>query len=129
MKYTNQTAFETSARHLLKQNAVSIVLEPFPMCAFRGLEGNMCPIGCLIPDDKYKPNMEGKALRDLNISELDNVNIGLLSWLMIVHEAKPVHTWPDELKKVGEIFGLDTSFIIEAPSVRSSLPDTSKGLP
>lgn len=60
------------AAHLTQQRAQSLSPymlrdsgEPYPpSCSYRGEEGRMCAIGCLIDDAHYKSWMEGKAARD-----------------------------------------------------------------
>lgn len=34
-------------------------------CAYRGLNGTTCAVGCLIPDEMYDPIFENKGMRDL----------------------------------------------------------------
>lgn len=73
----DQELFETVARHLFAQgkqassldqeeydNAVQYSSEPpskddFTTCRYRTPEGLKCAIGCLIPDEMYKPAMDG----------------------------------------------------------------------
>lgn len=51
---------EQVATHLAKQQAASTAHNPrgSSYCAYRGENGTMCAIGCLIPDDQYDPAME-----------------------------------------------------------------------
>lgn len=44
--------------HLIKQHAQSISLESAG-CRYRGSNGTMCAVGCLIPDDVYADSLEG----------------------------------------------------------------------
>lgn len=53
---TNQEIFDRVYVHLLTQNAKS---EASIGCAYRGDNGRKCAIGCLIPDEVYKPDFEG----------------------------------------------------------------------
>ncbi len=50
--------FEKVALHLLRQGAKAQVTEG-GFCAYRGLGGRSCAIGCLIPDEKYTKAIEG----------------------------------------------------------------------
>lgn len=48
-------------QHLIQQKAraVQTHLNVADRCQYRTAEGLMCAAGCLIPDDKYRPSMEG----------------------------------------------------------------------
>lgn len=50
--------------HLAKQRAKSSELsdEGATFCAYRGKEGTMCAVGCLIPDELYSPDLERKGI-------------------------------------------------------------------
>ena len=46
-----QEVFDRVARHLLTQRRKSMIERSAgPVCAFRGVDGTKCAIGCLIPD-------------------------------------------------------------------------------
>lgn len=54
--------------HLTKQRARSVAVESFlaigqQRCKYRGANGRMCAVGCLIPDDKYDREMEGASVQ------------------------------------------------------------------
>lgn len=34
-------------------------------CAYRGENGAMCAVGCLIPDEMYTPHIEGNAIKSI----------------------------------------------------------------
>jgi hypothetical protein len=54
-----QEMFDRVVTHLLTQNARSShFLKTGEQCLYRGPEGRMCAIGCLIPDEIYNPEME-----------------------------------------------------------------------
>jgi len=62
----NQGIFDTVYRGLLAQKFASekYVSNEYTnttrsVCAFRGSDGRKCAIGWLIPDDRYKPELEG----------------------------------------------------------------------
>ena len=46
--------------HLIKQKAKSESNNG--SCKYRNANGNMCAVGCLIPDEVYSPELEGKAM-------------------------------------------------------------------
>lgn len=54
---TEREVFDKIKTHLLTQMSKSM-LDDGERCAYRGHNGRMCAIGCLIPDEDYKPIME-----------------------------------------------------------------------
>lgn len=70
----NQELFDRVKTHLLKQMKKSDG-ERFDTaeigCLYRTEDGLKCAIGCLIPDDKYDPIIEGFVL-DQNVFDTDN---------------------------------------------------------
>lgn len=57
---TLKQGFDIVKKHLLTQNKQSV--EEFSgKCRYRGGEGLKCAIGCLIPDDMYKPEFEDRG--------------------------------------------------------------------
>jgi hypothetical protein len=46
--------------HLIKQKAKSETNNG--TCKYSNINGNMCAVGCLIPDEVYSPELEGKAM-------------------------------------------------------------------
>lgn len=52
------------ADHLAKQRDKSSQLsdEGQTFCAYRGLKGSMCAVGCLIPDELYNTELERKGI-------------------------------------------------------------------
>jgi hypothetical protein len=58
-----QEVFDTVCRHLYAQGKPAIMNRPqdvHPSCAYRGDNGTMCAVGCLIPQDEYQPSYEAK---------------------------------------------------------------------
>lgn len=119
--YTKQTAFDTSARHLLTQNKKAKLSAI--ACAYRGEDGTKCGIGCLIPDDRYLPSMEGKTVMDLmlwgKVNDLfedpDHNIMFFLTDLQHVHDGSPVADWKAKLAEFGFLKGLDVSVLNEFP--------------
>ena len=61
-----QEIFDKVATHLIAQGKQSLGYGDIDghlaqACAYRGRGGTMCAVGCLIPDDEYKPEFEGKS--------------------------------------------------------------------
>ena len=55
---TAQEIFDKVAAHLLTQRKPSLLCGIG--CAYRGEGGLKCAAGCLIPDEEYSPEMEGR---------------------------------------------------------------------
>lgn len=62
---TNREIFDIVKNHLLAQNSQSLASSG--ICAYRGVHGAKCAIGCLIPDDIYDPIFEGMGVTDWNL--------------------------------------------------------------
>jgi hypothetical protein len=77
---------------------------------YRGLNGQMCAVGCLISDDQYDPAMEGASavqllqrFPSLGLSE----HSSLLLALQCVHDGTPPRYWETELTRVASEFNLE----------------------
>jgi len=58
-------------------------------CAYRGEEGLMCAVGCLIGDDEYTSGMEGRLVEDLTEDTLPDrlrPHVSMLQALQIFHD-------------------------------------------
>jgi len=119
-----QQIFDKSANHLLKQGAKS-KLEKGERCkntcAYRGENGLMCAVGCLIDDAYYDSSMEGDAVDDseevreaLEKSGIDFHSnapvLLLLSRLQWIHDDEDVDDWPYHLDKAADVFKLDKNY-------------------
>jgi hypothetical protein len=100
--------FKKSATHLLKQGKTSSISNLDGICAYRGEDGAMCAIGCLIDDSAYDFVIEGKsvdmpevemALRasGINFDDEDNLTFTLLHDLQYLHDETDPKFWLDEL--------------------------------
>jgi hypothetical protein len=80
---TDQEIFDTVAKHLLAQGERAITENG--ACAYRGVEGRKCAIGCLIPDEVYDPNMECTSLSigDLREARESDTKYGALFNVLI----------------------------------------------
>jgi hypothetical protein len=80
---TDQEVFDKVVTHLIAQGVPSqSVVEDaevdVPVCLYRGPEGAKCAVGCLIPDDIYHSDMEGKVVYTLGVhDERISVLLGL----------------------------------------------------
>ena len=82
---TIQEVFDHVAAHLIKQGKQSLTdkKEGYSYsgiygCAYRGVNGTSCAVGCLIPDDEYKVVIEGVSVIELlgekSVPTLDSLN-------------------------------------------------------
>ncbi len=94
---TLQQIFDAVATHLLSQPGPAMA--PAGTCRYRTSDGRMCAVGCLIPDDRYDPGIEGYTVLENqsvwdalppHIHEIRNVR-SLLSDLQSVHDSRANH--------------------------------------
>ena len=117
---TRQDIFETAARHLLTQGCKSwrilrLASKTQKEFAYRGDNGNMCPLGALISDEDYQESMEGQTVE----SSADIVlacggttfDIKFLDGLRHIHDAHLALNWRAELYLFGRKWELDTEFL------------------
>lgn len=110
-----QETYEKVRDHLLKQGKQSMTVDKRNRenCLYRGPNGLKCAIGCIIPDDLYRPEMEGKgaeseALADVRLAlgatSLDDVTF--LTDLQELHDECEPQAWPDRLTRFALEHGL-----------------------
>lgn len=106
-----QKIIQHVSNFLLAQNAKSEVPSQ-EYCAYRGSNGMMCAIGCLIPDSLYNERMESVAIISnpkLFTDVIDNIMIEygvpsereprlikLLRELQRIHDSCKVEMWKEE---------------------------------
>lgn len=111
-----QQIFDKTASHLLKQGTQS-VLEDSDTCAYRGQDGLMCAVGCLINEDAYNWSLEGtaiddspnvqRALRHSGIEfDTDGQVMLLLTRLQAIHDTKEESDWAASLGELANELGL-----------------------
>lgn len=61
---TAQEVFDKVVNHLYTQGRPA--KEDGKSCRYRGPNGTKCAVGCLIPDDEYRPIMEYKIVCSIN---------------------------------------------------------------
>ena len=88
---TTQQVFDKVATHLLKQGKRSMLeTRNEAICAYRGDQGVSCAVGCLIPDERYDPIIEGAGVSNARVQELlpemEHVAHDLLSSLQCMHD-------------------------------------------
>lgn len=57
---SKQETFDTVVAHLRKQGRAAV--SAAGACRYRSDEGDKCAVGCLIPDERYRPLFEGKRV-------------------------------------------------------------------
>ena len=111
-----QQIFDKTASHLLKQGVQSVLADVVNTCAYRGQGGSMCAVGCLINNDSYRRNLEGKpvtckkvqkALRNSGIEfDADGQVMRLLTMLQTMHDTKEESDWAASLSALANELGL-----------------------
>jgi hypothetical protein len=98
------SVFYTVRDHLLAQNRRAV--NDTGMCAYRGKDGTKCAVGCLILDDEYSTDMEGKPVKELwQMGMLPHrlvPYVGLLDRLQGIHDARLVRSWELQLRELEE---------------------------
>lgn len=102
---TKQQIFEKVCRHLARQAAPSVRHkpdDPEPDCLYRGPKGLRCAVGCLIPDNLYRPTMEGYNVSDLAKfhPELPHLrrHTNILTKMQYIHDSQKPDQWPAALE-------------------------------
>jgi hypothetical protein len=105
-KTTRQELFDYIATFLLKQGRGSLIADSKnvsvtikgPACAYRGDNGTMCAVGCIMPDDVYRPDLEGSGLIAILAKNMGpwftavSVHETLLRSLQGAHDNAAVHS-------------------------------------
>ena len=114
-----QEIFDEVATHLLTQNAKSVRHLPGLLieCAYRGLNGMKCAIGCLIPDEQYHPGLENKtpitkevhAALGFAYSPTYSVLGNRLLTLQKIHDKHEPSEWLAELEAFAQTHGLSSA--------------------
>lgn len=130
---TLQETFDTVARHLLTQKERCAIPDPRNtdaiICQLRDPEGRKCAIGVLIPDELYRPEMEGKSVSALareykELAEVFEITIvpqagivdpreQLLDQLTEIHDSFMPELWASCLETTAREFNLDFGVIRE----------------
>lgn len=116
LRARKQEIFDKVAKHLLAQNRRSEMVaidrnsgKYFDRCSYRGIGGLECALGCLITDEAYRPELEGKsitykevqeALRESGLPVQQETVYHLLRDLQDVHDCFEPPSWPAALTEV-----------------------------
>lgn len=60
-----QEAFNTIINYFSREGAVLAIKDGLKSCLYRTESGNKCAVGCLIPDELYRPWMEAGRIENL----------------------------------------------------------------
>lgn len=78
--------------HLLQQETPSTMVNS-DSCRYRGHNGNMCAVGCLIPDENYSQSLEGRnviglkdQLHDLLAPEFKGMDLYIAILFQNLHD-------------------------------------------
>jgi len=95
----NQAVFDAVRTHFTKPGARLATIEPLTTpdngngCFYRDGKGNACAFGCLIPDEMYEPEMEGRSTDEVvtlwpEVRELfdESVDTAFLDELQSAHD-------------------------------------------
>lgn len=106
---TNQELFDVVAAHLSK--GVQAIDEG-GSCCYRTPDGRKCAIGCLIPDERYDPSMEGKVISLTNpvwaATGMDSKLFTLARMLQNTHDNSSPLTWRSRLEDIAADYKLNT---------------------
>jgi len=114
-----QEIFTTVKNHLLTQNKQC--LDETGVCSYRANYGTKCAVGCLIPDDRYSPSIEGNHIHEESVRDaipiFDYVDCGVeahlndmvnfCSDLQDIHDCSLPEEWPERLRTLASKEGLE----------------------
>lgn len=101
-----QHLFDEMVSHLREQGGRSR-LEHEAQCAYRGTDGDMCAVGCLISDEEYCPTMERKSIQRLEIAQGINGGVlELLTDMQTTHDQTSVDFWEEDFAFTARKFKL-----------------------
>ena len=111
---SEQETFDLVVAHARKQGCKSMGEyigptsgEPTHGCVYRGENGTACFAGALIPNDEYKPEMEGRLAGDCEVAPaLQGHNIDFVRKLQNIHDCYEVSEWEYKLADLAERYGL-----------------------
>lgn len=118
MALSKQQVFDKVALHLLKQNKRSEE-SANGACLYRGPNGTMCAVGCLIPDELYDSSTEETSAhyvitgddRLQKLFEPDVTRNFFLGKLQSIHDIEPVDWWYFYLTEFAVKQGLSTDIL------------------
>lgn len=112
---TNQELFNRVVAHLRAQGCAAKEWVTHPnsrayLCRYRTADGKKCAVGCLIPDERYIPDLEGKIATHAVVATaagLEGHNLQLATRLQAIHDWIDPREWPEQLKQLAAEFELE----------------------
>lgn len=102
---TAQEVFDQVVAHLMNQGKKST---GDLICRYKNSDGLKCAVGCLIGDNEYDNNWEGKRWYEVVKSgHATYYHNGLIQKLQRVHDNFEIHEWKRELELVAIGFSLE----------------------
>lgn len=118
MAITAQEIYTKARNHLLTQMKpargpdTACIGSP-ERCMYRSPEGLKCAFGIFIPDDKYRPEMEGVLVdvlfeqkRWIDLFDDFKPHLKLIERLQSIHDQRSVSSWETDLDRCAKNFGL-----------------------
>ena len=104
---TNQEVFDKVVAHARQQGGKA-VNEDGCVCMYRNGLGHKCFAGIFIPDEDYKPKMEGNPIHSLVIDYnlFSQVDTNLLFELQGIHDYTEAAGWETRFMKLADTRGL-----------------------
>lgn len=101
-----QQIFDTVVNHLRKQGRKC---EIGGTCMYRGLDGQKCAAGILIPDSAYLSDMEGRRVEELVYFQFkySKQELELIGELQKIHDKFHPASWEDGFRRIARNKGLD----------------------
>jgi hypothetical protein len=116
---TPQEIYNQVVAHLRQQNSQSLLETPLAdtACAYRGVDGKKCAVGCVIEDSEYRPWMEGLSIGGIllrlqssdpcpALCERLETHQGLLRGLQSVHDSYTPPELEGKFRRVAVIHDL-----------------------
>jgi len=122
---SKQEIFDKVAKHLLTQGRKATHTQPDAnsVCMYRTPDGLKCAAGCLIPDEIYHPQMEGKRFGGLIREEaavaalFKPEDLGLIFQLQLMHDSTASSTFkktiPKDLIYIADQYNLNKDVLKE----------------
>ena len=107
MTMTAQEIFDTIVNHLRAQGAPAIDVAS---CKYRASNGFKCAVGCLISDEQYNTEMEGKLVSSLIIygwlpKDFES-HLSLLKCMQFIHDDHSVGKWETQFRITAGLYNL-----------------------
>lgn len=118
---TPQDIFDRVSEHLLKQGRAAINPTPHTpsmTCVYRAPNGDKCAVGCLIPDELYRPDFEGlpghrRAIMGAAGVARTELNATLIRHLQSAHDTTlkdyGLKWWAGDMREIAVRFDLTPS--------------------